>query len=272
VPEQPDPRPASVERDLPRDVKDRLIVALDVPTIEEAKDIIRQLDGVVSFFKVGYWLYIKNGVDELYAMTTTGGRKLFLDAKLFDVPETVRHGIKSVIARGASFVTVHGDPGILAAAVDAAGGSDLRILAVTVLTNLDDDALKEMGFALGARDLVMLRARQAVEAKCDGIIASADDDPDVIRERAKNERLLIVTPGIRLQGGNPHDQKRVATPREAIANGADYLVVGRPVIQHPRHPDIRSAALDIISEMQSGWDERRKGRSHASATTAPREI
>jgi orotidine-5'-phosphate decarboxylase len=249
-------RQSHVKRNLPADMKDRLIVALDVATIDEAKGIIRELDGVVSFFKVGYWLYISRGVDELYTLTTTGGRRLFLDAKMYDVPETIRHGIKSVIARGASFVTVHGDPGIMQAAVEAKAGSDLQILAVTVLTNLDDGALKTMGYALGARDLVMLRARNAVEAKCEGIIASADDDPDRIRDLAQNESLLIVTPGIRLAGANPHDQKRIATPREAILHGADYLVVGRPIIQHPQHPDARSAALDIIKEMQSGWDER----------------
>jgi orotidine-5'-phosphate decarboxylase len=237
-------------------MNDRLIVALDVATVDEAKAIIQQLDGVVSFFKIGYWLYIKPGVEELYNLTTTGGRKLFLDAKLFDVPETVRHGIKSVAERGAAFVTVHGDPGIMQAAVEAKAGSDLRILAVTVLTNLDDGALREMGYAYGARDLVMLRAKHAVEANCDGIIASADDNPDRIRELAQNEQLLIVTPGIRLAGGDRHDQRRIATPREAIRNGADYLVVGRPIVRHPGHPDMRSAALGIIQEMRSGWDER----------------
>jgi orotidine-5'-phosphate decarboxylase len=235
-----------------------------VATVEEAREIIRQLDGIVVFFKIGYWLYINKGVDELYDITTSGGRKLFLDAKMFDVPETIRQGIKTVIARGASFVTVHGDPGIMQAAVEAKKGSDLKIFAVTVLTNLDDHALKEMGFALGARDLVMLRAKQAVEAGCDGIIASADDNPDRIRDLAQNEHLLIATPGIRLAGAERHDQKRVATPREAILNGADFLVVGRPIIEHPRHSDVRSAALDVIREMQSGWDERQANlaRSH----------
>jgi orotidine-5'-phosphate decarboxylase len=256
MPDRSDVHQSRVKGDLPQDMRDRLIVALDVATVEEAKEIIRQLDGVVSFFKIGYWLYIKSGVDELYDLTTTGGRRLFLDAKLFDVPETIRQGIKSVIARGASFVTVHGDPGIMKAAVEAKAGSNLKIFAVTVLTNLDDAALKEMGFALGARDLVMFRARKAAEAKCDGIIASADDHPDRIRDLAQDEHLLIATPGIRLAGADPHDQKRIATPREAILNGADYLVVGRPVIEHRQHPDARSAALDIIEQMQSGWDER----------------
>lgn len=247
---------AAVKRNLPPDMKDRLIVALDVKTVEEAKEIIRQLDGVISFFKIGYWLYIAKGVDDLYTLTTTEGRKLFLDAKMYDVPETVRQAIKTVIARGASFVTVHGDPGIMTAAVEAKAGTDLKVFAVTVLTNLDDAALFEMGYRLGARDLVMLRARNAVTAKCDGIIASADDNPDRIRDLAQDEQLLIATPGIRLKDGKRHDQKRVADPREAILNGADYLVVGRPIIEHEGFVDMRAAALAIIAEMQNGWDER----------------
>jgi orotidine-5'-phosphate decarboxylase len=202
---------------------------------------------------------LARGVEALYEATTTGGRKLFLDAKLFDVPQTVSAGIRSIVAHGASFVTVHGDPGIMKAAVDAKKGSDLKILAVTVLTNLDDNALKEMGYGLSARDLVMLRARKAVEAGCDGIIASADDNPDRIRDLARSANLLIATPGIRMPGGDRHDQRRVATPREAILNGADYLVVGRPIVEHPQHSTAREAALAIISEMQSGWDERQAG-------------
>ncbi len=249
-------RRSGIKRDLPSAMKDRLIVALDVGTVEEAKGIIAQLHGVVSFFKIGYWLYIEQGVDELYTLTTTHGRQLFLDAKMFDVPETIRQAIKTVVARGASFVTVHGDPGIMKAAVEAKSGSNLKIFAVTVLTNLDDSALKEMGYALGARDLVMLRAKKAAEARCDGIIASADDNPDRIRELAENESLLIATPGIRFEGTDPHDQKRIATPREAILNGADYLVVGRPIIEHKQHASVRDAALAVIQEMQSGWDER----------------
>jgi orotidine-5'-phosphate decarboxylase len=249
-------RKANAKRDLPRDMKDRLIVALDLESVEQAKAVVTQLDGMVSFFKLGFSLYIEPGIDELYHLVTSAGRKLFLDAKMFDVPETISRAMKSVIDRKASFVTVHGDPRIMKAAVEAKQGSDLKIFAITVLTNLDDAALTEMGYRLGARDLVMLRARNAVEAGCDGIIASADDHPDRIRELSQNDNLLIATPGIRMKGGDPHDQRRIATPREAILNGADYLVVGRPIFAHPQHPDARSAALAVISEMQSGWDER----------------
>lgn len=247
---------SSAKRDLPSEMKDRLIVALDLPSVDEALQVVDELAGIVSFFKIGYRLYIASGVDRLYEATTTSGRKLFLDAKMFDVEETIEHAIKTVIDRGATFVTVHGDPGIMAAAARAKQGSDLNVFAVTVLTNLDDAALYEMGFRLGARELVMLRAKYAVAAGCDGIIASANDNPDRIRELANSESLLIATPGIRLQGGARHDQKRVADPREAILNGADYLVVGRPIITHEGFSDRRSAALEIIAQMQSGWDER----------------
>jgi orotidine-5'-phosphate decarboxylase len=245
-------------RDLPSSMADRLIVALDVKTVEEATSIVNELEGVVSFFKVGYWLYNKKGYEELISLTTTSPRKLFLDAKIYDVPETVREAVSTAVVRGASFVTVHGDEAIMRAAVEAASGSALKVFAVTVLTNLDTPALEKMGYCLNARDLVMLKARAAVEANCHGIIASADDNPDRIRELSETARLLIATPGIRLEDGDRHDQKRVATPREAIFNGADYLVVGRPIVKHPNHKDVRSAALEIISEMQSGWDDRQR--------------
>lgn len=239
-------------RDLPTDMKDRLIAALDVPSVQDAKVLIQKLDGIVSFFKIGYWLYLAEGVDDLYRITTSEGRKLFLDAKMFDVPETVAQAIGMAVKRKASFVTVHGDERIMKAAVEAKGDSELKIFAVTVLTSLDDAALKEMGYRLTAKELVALRARKAVEAKCEGIIASADDNPDTIRDLAGHNRLLIATPGIRPAGSAPDDQKRIATPGEAIRNGADYLVIGRPITQSSNP---RKAAEDIIAEMQLGWDE-----------------
>lgn len=244
------------KRDLPSDMKDRLIVALDLPTVDEALQVVDELQGIVSFFKVGFRLYIAPRVDVLYEKTTSGNRKLFLDAKMYDVEETIAHAIKTVVARGAAFVTVHGDPGIMKAAVAAKQGSSLKIFAVTVLTNLDDSALADMGYRYGARELVMLRAKNAVASGCDGIIASADDEPDRIRELADSSDLLIATPGIRLDGGDRHDQKRVATPKEAILNGADYLVVGRPIIDHVNFPNRKAAALEVIRQMQAGWDER----------------
>lgn len=237
------------KRILPPNLKDRLIVALDVKTVDEAKEIITKLDGVVSFFKVGLWLQFAEGVDSLIASLTKPGRRLFLDAKMFDVPQTVGMAVATAAKRGASFVTVHGDENIMRAAVQAKEGSDLQIFAITVLTSLDDVALKEMGYAHTAKDLVMLRARKAVECKCDGIIASADDRPDQIRMLAGSSGLLIATPGIRMPDGDRHDQKRVATPKEAIENGADYLVVGRPIVGES---DPLKAALRIIEDMEAG--------------------
>ncbi|MGA3004694.1 MAG: orotidine-5'-phosphate decarboxylase [Acetobacteraceae bacterium] len=239
----------AANRDLPADIKDRLIVALDLDSIAEAQQMVRQLEGIVSFFKVGLGLLYVAGFDSLIASLITSGKQLFLDTKMFDIPQTVARGIASVAQRGVSFVTVHGDEAIMRAAVKAKGTSDLKIFAVTVLTSLDDEAAKAMGYAHSVRDLVTLRARKAVECGCDGIIASAEDDPNRLRSLAQSQSLLITTPGIRMPGGETHDQKRVATPRQAIENGADCLVVGRPIIAAPNP---RQAAMRIIEDMRAG--------------------
>ena len=240
-------RPAA-KRDLPSDMKDRLIVALDLDSVAAAQEMVRQLDGMVSFFKVGLGLLFVAGVDDLIASLIASGKKLFLDTKMFDIPQTVANGVASVARRGVSFVTVHGDEAIMRAAVKAKGTSNLKIFAVTVLTSLDDEAAKAMGYAHSVRDLVTLRARTAVECGCDGIIASAEDDPNRLRIAAQSQSLLITTPGIRMPGGETHDQKRVATPQRAIESGADYLVVGRPIIAAT---DPRQAALRIIADMRA---------------------
>jgi orotidine-5'-phosphate decarboxylase len=245
----PDAADTIARRDLPSDLQDRLIVALDLDTVAAAQAMVRQLDGVVSFFKVGLGLLFVEGVDGLIASLITSGKKLFLDAKMFDIPQTVANGVAAVAQRGVSFVTVHGDEAIMRAAVEAKGSSNLKIFAVTVLTSLDGEALKAMGYAHSVSDLVTLRARKAVECGCDGIIASAEDDPNRLRHHAQSQSLLITTPGIRMPGGATHDQKRVATPRAAIENGADYLVVGRPIIAAG---DPRQAALRIIEDMRAG--------------------
>ena len=239
----------AANRDLPADIKDRLIVALDLDSIAEAQQMVRQLEGIVSFFKVGLGLLYVAGFDSLIASLITSGKQLFLDTKMFDIPQTVARGIASVAQRGVSFVTVHGDEAIMRAAVKAKGTSDLKIFAVTVLTSLDDEAAKAMGYAHSVRDLVTLRARKAVECGCDGFIASAEDDPNRLRSLAQSQSLLITTPGIRMPGGETHDQKRVATPRQAIENGADCLVVGRPIIAAPNP---RQAAMRIIEDMRAG--------------------
>lgn len=231
---------------VPGTMAERLIVALDLPSIAEAEAMAERLDGVVSFFKLGLGLLFAPGVDGLIASLAGGGRRLFLDAKLYDIPETVSRAVTIAAARGASLITIHGDRRIMDAAVAARGSAPLQIFAVTVLTSLDDAALAEMGATVSARELVRRRARAAAAAGCDGIIASAADDPDAIRREIGAERLLIATPGIRPAASARDDHQRLATPAAAIARGADYLVVGRPVITAP---DPRAAALAIIAEM-----------------------
>ncbi len=239
-------------RVVPGAMAERLIVALDLASIAEAEAMAERLDGVVSFFKLGLGLLFAPGVDRLIARLAGGGRRLFLDAKLYDIPETVGRAVTIAAARGASLITVHGDRRIMAAAVAARGDAPLQIFAVTVLTSLDDAALAEMGATVSAHELVRRRARQALEAGCDGIIASAADHPDAIRSdiggAIGGERLLIATPGIRPAGSGRDDHQRLATPRAAIARGADYLVVGRPIITAP---DPRAAASAIIAEMNA---------------------
>lgn len=235
------------QRDLPAAMADRLIVALDVPSIAEAQHMATRLHGTVRFFKLGMWLMYAPGFDQLLDSLISAGNQVFLDAKMYDIPETVAHGIAAAAARGVSFVTIHGDAAIIRAAVAARGASPMKIFAVTVLTSLDDSALADMGYSLGARALVEKRARDAVLHGCDGIIASADDNPDTIRALAGGPGLLVTTPGIRQATGSTNDHKRPATPTEAIRNGADYLVVGRPIV---KAPDPVAAARAIIAEME----------------------
>jgi orotidine-5'-phosphate decarboxylase len=237
-------------RDIPTAMADRLIVALDVPTVERAEGLAERLDGIVSFFKVGLWLLIAPGTDRLIDGLIRRGKRVFLDAKMYDIGETVRQGVARATERGVSLVTVHGDAEIMRAAVAGKGGSGhTKVFAISVLTSLGDAAVREMGYALPVAELIKLRVRQAVECGCDGIIASADDNPDTIRLAAGAEHLLIATPGIREPGGMADDHKRHATPAQAIAHGADYLVVGRPITQAD---DPAVVARRIIADMERG--------------------
>ena len=235
-------------RDVPATMADRLIVALDVTTVDEARALVTRLDGVISFFKIGLWLQFAPGVDGLIDGLISAGKSVFLDAKMYDIPETVSRAVAVAAARRVSFITVHGDEAIIRAAVAAKGDSPLKIFAVTVLTSLDDAALAGMGYAVGARALVEMRARQAAACGCDGIISSANDNPDAIRTLAGMKGLLIATPGVRQATGDVNDHKRSATPGEAIANGADYLVVGRPIV---KAVDPVAAARAFIAEMEA---------------------
>jgi orotidine-5'-phosphate decarboxylase len=236
-------------RNLPNDMAERLIVALDVQTILEAEKLIATLDGTVSFFKIGLWLAFAEGVDHLIHDIIRAGKKVFLDAKMFDIGKTVEEGVARAADRGVSFVTVHGDWQIIESAVKGKRGRDIKIFSITVLTSLGDQTLHDMGYRLTAKELVHLRVEQAIKYGCDGIIASAHDDPDDIRRVAGTESLLIATPGIRSDDEPSDDHQRYATAFEAIRRGADYLVVGRPVIQNA-NPSRR--AQQIISEMLEG--------------------
>jgi orotidine-5'-phosphate decarboxylase len=235
-------------RNVPARIEDRLIVALDVPTLDEARNLVDALDGAVTFYKLGMWLLFQPGADAFVAELVQSGRNVFLDYKLYDIGETVRHGVTSVAQRGARFLTVHGDPAILQAAVAGAAGSSLGILAVTVLTSLDDQALQAMGYGIGLNELVGRRARDAAKAGCAGVIASAIDDPDALREVAGRD-LLVVTPGIRMPGDAAGDQLRTSTPGDAIRRGADYLVVGRPIV---RATSPRDSAARVLADMAKG--------------------
>src|SRR5580693_1169630 len=167
---------------------------------------------------------------------------------MFDIGETVRRGIERVAERGVSFVTVHGDGDIIRAAVEGRGSSDLKLLVVPALTSLNERGLRELGHSGGVADLIAERARLALDCGVDGIIASPQDNPDAIRRRLDAERLLVVTPGVRLAGAALDDHKRSGTPAQAVADGADYLVVGRPIVQAG---DPAEAARRIIADMKS---------------------
>src|ERR1700712_3525333 len=234
-------------------IQDRLIVALDLDSVDNARRLVDMLGDSVSFYKIGMWLLFQPGTHDLVDELIASGRRVFLDYKMYDIGETVRHGVASVARRGATFVTVHGDPGILDAAVAGAAGSGLGILAVSVLTSLDDAALRAMGYAMGAAELVPLRVRAAAAAGCAGVIASPADNPDALREASGNPKLLVVTPGIRMADDAADDQRRTGTPADAIAQGADYIVVGRPITRAAAHKD---RALRILVERGRGGARR----------------
>jgi orotidine-5'-phosphate decarboxylase len=239
------------------DASERIIFPLDVPSVDAAKEWIARLEGVVSFFKIGLELSAASGIS-LVPYLLERKKKVFLDLKFFDVPETVKSAVKKVTELGVSFLTVHGNGKIIKAAVEGRGASDLKLLSVTVLTSMDHDDIKEMGFECSLEDLVLYRARKALEAGCDGVISSpreAGKIHDLIAKEfsSKQDRFLIVTPGIRPESSTIHDHKRFSAPGGAIAAGADYLVVGRPIRESA---DPREMATRIIEEMQEAFNER----------------
>ncbi|HEX4159987.1 MAG TPA: orotidine-5'-phosphate decarboxylase [Rhizomicrobium sp.] len=228
-------------------LRDRLIVALDVPNVEAADRIVEKLGERVGFYKIGLQLqFAAAGSGLQYAdRLIKQGKSVFLDSKLFDIPETVELAVQNIARMGARFLTIHGTGKTIAAAVRGRGAADLQILSVTVLTSLDAGDLQDMGFAgVGVSELVLHRAKKALEAGADGVIASGEE-VEMIRQLAAN-KLKIVTPGIRRSADPRHDQKRIATPAQAIAAGADHLVVGRPITQAA---DPQRAAEEILQEI-----------------------
>jgi len=204
---------------------ERLIAALDVPTAAEARALVERLGDTVRFYKVGLELFSPPGCFELVAWLAERGHKVFADLKLHDIPETVRRAVANVRSRGATFLTVHGHRSVMEAAAREKG--PMKILAVTVLTSFDQRDLEEVGSAKSIGELVLARARGAVETGCDGVIASG---LEATRLKAEfGGRLLVVTPGIRPAGADVGDQKRTVDVAQAFAAGADYIVVGRPI-------------------------------------------
>ncbi|MGA7655535.1 MAG: orotidine-5'-phosphate decarboxylase [Methylocella sp.] len=230
--------------------REKLIVALDFATPREAEALVTGLGDTVSFYKIGLELAYGGGLPFAQDLIRDG-KQVFLDLKLHDIPATVSRACAQVAGSGARFLTVHAFPQTMTAAKLAAAGSPLRILGVTVLTSCDDRDLADAGYAYGVRDLVSRRAAQACEAGIDGLILSAEE-ASVIRASVGN-KMLLVTPGIRQEGSTAADQKRTTTPAAAIAAGADYLVVGRPVTQ-AKNP--REAAAAIVAEIAGALGTR----------------
>lgn len=211
----------------PIPARERLIFALDVPDCERARELATELGDAVVFYKIGLELMMSGGYFELLDWLLARDRQVFCDLKFFDIPATVGSAVRQLKDRGASFVTVHGNQSIMEAAAENKGDS-LKVLGVTVLTSLDRGDLDDLGFDCDVGELVLSRARRALEAGCDGVISSGLEVPR-LREHV-DSKLLVVTPGIRPVDNKPAgDQKRVVTVDTAFANGADYIVVGRPI-------------------------------------------
>lgn len=227
-------------------LNERIIFALDVPNPEEAKQWVTKLDGDIKFFKVGLELFLAGWWD-IVDFIIDRGNKVMLDLKFFDIPETVHLAVQQVKDRGVSFTTIHGNDAIIRAAVSDRG--NVKVLAVTVLTSFDVSDMRQMGLTGSVEDLVLIRAKKALELGCDGVVSSALEAKPLRKDLGDN--FLIVTPGIRPESSVPgeDDQKRIATARNAIISGANHVVIGRP---------IRMAA-DPISTIKKLQDEIAEG-------------
>lgn len=226
------------------DISDRLIVALDVPTIKEASEIVKKLEGVVSFYKIGPWLIYEDGFHNL-ASNLVRNHRLFIDAKMKDVPRTVHAGIRSISAMGAWFVTVDGTDAAVMEAASLGADDNTKVLAVPMLTTKEtsDNAMWHY-------------AKKARECGCHGIIASGLDTPFNLKTASGTPDFLVVTPGVRLEGDDPNGHVRYSTPYEAMKRGADYIVVGRPIVAAPK-PLV--AAVKFIVDMERGHADSAEG-------------
>lgn len=225
------------------EARDRLIIPLDVPTVMDAEAMVEKLGDTVSFYKIGHQLAFAGGLNFVRELKDMG-KKVFLDMKLLDIDNTISKGVENIVRMGVEMTTIHAYPKAMRAAVEAAEGSDLCLLGVTVLTSMDDCDLENAGYAYKAGDLVLKRAEDASNAGMGGVVASAKESSDIRKIIAPD--MAIVTPGIRPAGSDVGDQKRVMTPGDAIKAGSTHLVVGRPVTGAD---DPKSAAQSIIDEI-----------------------
>lgn len=225
------------------EMRDRLIVGLDVPTVKDAEAVVRDLDGTASFYKIGYQLAFAGGLDFARELVS-GGSKVFLDMKLLDIDNTVAKGVENIVRMGMTMLTLHAYPKAMKAAVAAARGSDLCLLGVTVLTSMDEQDVIDAGYEYDPHTLVLRRSEQALHAGMGGIVCSAAEAAAV--RKIVGPDMAVVTPGIRPQGADHGDQKRVLTPADAIRAGASHLVVSRPIVGAV---DRRAAASAILAEM-----------------------
>ncbi|MFM2279743.1 MAG: orotidine-5-phosphate decarboxylase [Pseudomonadota bacterium] len=226
------------------DAKDRLIVGLDVPTVNDAETVVRELGSTVDFYKIGYQLAFAGGL-EFARDLAKDGKKIFLDMKLLDIDNTVASAVENIAKMGMTMLTLHAYPKAMRAAVEAARGTDLCLLGVTVLTSMDETDLIDAGYEYDPHTLVLRRAEKARQAGMGGIVCSAEEASAV--RKIVGAEMAVVTPGIRPAGADKGDQKRVMTPAEAIRSGASHLVVARPII---RAADRLEAARSILAEIR----------------------
>lgn len=226
-------------------IRNRLIVGLDVPTLAEAEKAVRELEGTVSFYKIGYQLAFAGGLDFARELAS-GGTRVFLDMKLLDIDNTVAKGVENIVKMGVAMLTLHAYPKTMKAAVEAARGSDLCLLGVTVLTSMDEQDMIDAGYEYDPHTLVLRRSEQALHAGMGGIVCAASEAAAV--RKIVGPDMAVVTPGIRPLGSDHSDQKRVVTPADAIRSGASHLVVARPIVASV---DRKAAAQAILAEMQA---------------------